>query len=377
LRDPDAPIVLFLKQMSRSRKAPLSLEPISAPTVSGSIQSSLVFISHDSRDAALAEAFSKLLSSVSCGVLKSFRSSDHRTTQGIEYGVEWYPTIRSKLAEAGDVVALLTQRGLDRPWILFECGIARGKLDERGRQETKIKGLALGIPLSRIVGPFAQFQNCPFEIPAITKMVMELVKQIPNAEPDREAVEMQVKAFSEKATELLKEANQAPTENEQTPVDVTSVAKLFEEVKVMFQDLPSRMEGRIADVVRPFGRRRGRRLHPLMLEEMMDMGGDSEDPIGLLMAASMVREELPWFYEIAVEVYRAIKSGDSELADREIRRLRHIPEMLMRGPFLEESGSKEMHMVMMEFPRMVDHMARRYLEKKVRRAKPPKTATET
>lgn len=99
--------------MSKSRKAPLSLEPISAPTVSGSIQSSLVFISHDSRDAALAEAFSKLLSSVSCGVLKSFRSSDHRTTQGIEYGVEWYPTIRSKLAEAGDVVALLTQRGLD------------------------------------------------------------------------------------------------------------------------------------------------------------------------------------------------------------------------------------------------------------------------
>lgn len=208
-------------------------------------------------------------------------------------------------------------------------------------------------------------------------MVMELVKQIPNAEPDREAVEMQVEAFSEKATELLKEANQAPTENEQTPVDVTSVAKLFEEVKVMFQDLPSRMEGRIADVVRPFGRRRGRRLHPLMIEEMMDMGGDSDDPIGLLLAASMVREELPWFYEIAVEAYRAIKSGDSELADREIRRLRHIPEMLMRGPFMEESGSKEMHMLMMEFPRMVDHMARRYLEKKVRRAKPPKTATET
>ena len=35
---------------------------------------SLVFISHDSRDAELAEAFSKLLSSVSAGVLKSFRS---------------------------------------------------------------------------------------------------------------------------------------------------------------------------------------------------------------------------------------------------------------------------------------------------------------
>ena len=38
----------------------------------------LVFISHDSRDAEFAEAFSKLLSSVSAGVLKSFRSSDRK-----------------------------------------------------------------------------------------------------------------------------------------------------------------------------------------------------------------------------------------------------------------------------------------------------------
>ncbi len=46
---------------------------------------SLVFISHDSRDAELADAFSKLLSSVSAGVLKSFRSSDRKGSQGIEY----------------------------------------------------------------------------------------------------------------------------------------------------------------------------------------------------------------------------------------------------------------------------------------------------
>ena len=51
---------------------------------------SLVFISHDSRDDELAKAFSKLLSSVSAGVLKSFRSSDRRGSQGIAYGTEWY-----------------------------------------------------------------------------------------------------------------------------------------------------------------------------------------------------------------------------------------------------------------------------------------------
>jgi len=363
--------------MSKTRKQLLPLNPTAVPTKPSSPASSLVFISHDSRDAGLAEAFSKLLSSVSCGVLKSFRSSDHRTTQGIEYGVEWYPAIITKLAEAGDVVALLTQRSLERPWILFECGIARGKLDERGRRETKIKGLALGIPLSRVVGPFAQFQNCPFETPAITKMVMELVGQIPNSEPDREAIEIQVKAFLEKATELLNDVDTGPTEDEQTPVDATSVAKLFEEVKVMFQDLPSRMEARISDAVRPFGRRKGRHFHPMMFEDMMHEGGD--DTIGMLLAASMVHDEMPWLYEIILEIYRAVESGDTQEAERQIKRLHRLREKLMRGPLMEEFGSKDMHMFMMEFPHMIEHMAHRCLENKksTRQRKNPKIDGET
>jgi hypothetical protein len=206
-------------------------------------------------------------------------------------------------------------------------------------------------------------------------MVMELVAQIPNAEPDREAIEMQVKTFSQKATELLKDADQAPIENEQSPVDDTSVAKIFEEVKVMFQDLPSRMEERIADAVRPFGRRRGRRFHPLIMEEIMHMGVDSDDPIGLLVAASMVRDEMPWFYEVALEAYRAIKSGDSDSVEREIGRLRRLPDMLMRGPFMEEMG-KDMQMLVMELPRMFNHLTHRYLERKVRRVKSSKSSGE-
>jgi hypothetical protein len=51
----------------------------------------LVFISHDTRDVELAEEFSNLLKSASAGALKSFRSSDKKGTQGIEYGLDWYP----------------------------------------------------------------------------------------------------------------------------------------------------------------------------------------------------------------------------------------------------------------------------------------------
>ena len=115
----------------------------------------LVFISHDTRDAEIAESFSKLLSSVSAGVLKSFRSSDKKGTQGMEYGVEWYPEIMRKLDEASDIVCLLTHNSVNRPWILYEAGVAKGKLNNT------VLGVAVGIPLNKANnGPFAQFQNC-------------------------------------------------------------------------------------------------------------------------------------------------------------------------------------------------------------------------
>src|SRR6266436_5378126 len=60
----------------------------------------LVFISHDSRDADLAEAFGNLLTDASGGILKSFRSSDRKGNAGIEYGQEWYRAIMQKLDDA-------------------------------------------------------------------------------------------------------------------------------------------------------------------------------------------------------------------------------------------------------------------------------------
>jgi hypothetical protein len=118
--------------------------------------------------------------------------------------------------------------------------------------------------LSRVsTGPFALFQNCEDTDEAQTKLVMQLVRRIPNAEPDREVIEMQVKSFRQKAAEILKELDSDVQEEEPSGED--SVAKLFEEIKLMFQELPSRVEGRLD----PHRRKKFRRFHPMMLEEAM------------------------------------------------------------------------------------------------------------
>jgi len=96
----------------------------------------LVFISHDARDAELAEAFSKLLKSVSAGMI-NFRSSEKKGSGGIDFGDEWYTRLMARLQSTSDVVCLFTERSLERPWIFFEAGVAKGKLN------TPVVGVAL------------------------------------------------------------------------------------------------------------------------------------------------------------------------------------------------------------------------------------------
>lgn len=314
--------------------------------------SPLVFISHDSRDADLAEAFGKLLKSVSAGMIKTFRSSDTKGTDGIDYGEEWYKRLMKELQSTSDVVCLFTERSLDRPWILFEAGVAKGKLN------TQVTGVALGIPLGRVSsGPFYHFMNMDDSEKALTKLVRQLAARIPSLELDDDVVQAQVAAFKTTEAAILKDLNagggKKATKEEE---DATSIAKLVEEMKV----LPTRISERMSEMGDPYRRRKMRRFHPIMFDELMHMSGEPGDPVGILMAASLIREDAPWLYELAMEVYRAVKTGDAEAIESEMRRLHRFSEISMRGPFMEEFGfgGKEAHLFFMEFPRMLEHMLR-------------------
>jgi len=310
----------------------------------------LVFISHDTRDAELAEAFSNLLKSVSAGVLKSFRTSDRRGNQGIEYGVEWYPEIIKNIQGASDVVCLLTKRSVDRPWILFEAGMAKGKLD------TPILGVALGIELKDASsGPFAQFQNCSDDEDSLTKLVFQLVNRIPNSEPDKDTIKFQVGKFRQAITEIMKKLDGTPTEGgKKSAANIKEIenssAKLFEEIKIMFQDLPSRIERANP----PEGRRRKRRFHPGMFEEMIHF---SKDPkIGVKMALSLYREKMPWIYDEGILLLSKLEASKTPSTTK--RLFHDFEELLMRStrnPFVEEFliDDKEEFVLFMELPRVI------------------------
>lgn len=322
-------------KLSRAQPKTIPSESLRSETESISRSTkTLVFISHDSRDADMAEAFANLLTDVSAGTLKSFRSSDKKGTSGIEFGTEWYTAIMSQLDDATDVVALLTQRSIDRPWILYEAGVAKGKLD------TNVLGIALGVPLDKVSsGPFGQFQNCADDEESLTKLVMQLLNRNPDAAPRQEAVQRQVKVFSETAAKILQGKDNGTTKLPAN-TDESNIAKLFEETKIMIRELPSRVDERVRVASRRNGVKLGRKFHPMMFEEILhhpqfSSKGDG-GALGWLIFISTIRDDIPWLYEAGLELYRALRSKKMSAIMEARDRFMHLSDFTFQGPLFQE-----------------------------------------
>lgn len=345
--------------LKTEKSVPATGKPVS-PSLSSAPQA-LVFMSHDSRDADLAEEFDNLLRDASGGMLKSFRSSDKKGTAGMEYGDEWYNAIMSKLGTATDVVALLTPHSLDRPWILYEAGVAKGKIGG------KVLGLVIGVPFERAnTGPFYQFQNCPDDEEALTGLVTQLIKRNPGAEPRPQAVKLQVRAFRERVAALQKKRGAMGVAPQPGRLDESALAKLFEDVKAMFRDLPEKVEAKVQENI---GRRRPmgvRMFDPMMLDELLFNPDVRETPGGesaaWLMLGSMMDPDIPWVHELAMEMYRATSSNDPEriAATREHAR-RTLKVISKSRPWRHMMREEDLETVLMNrhLPEVLEHFLER------------------
>ena len=229
--------------------------------------------------------------------------------------------------------------------------MAKGKLD------TPILGVALGIELKDASsGPFAQFQNCGDDEDSLTKLVFQLVKRIPNSEPDKDTIKFQVGKFKQSISDILKKLD-TPTKKDggtKPSADVRDIenssAKLFEEIKIMFQDLPSRIER--ANPTE--SRKRRRRIHPGMLEEMIHMTKDGK--LGIRIALSFYREKMPWVYDEGILLLNKIEGSKTPATIK--RHLHEFEELLMvstRNPMMEEflMEDKEDYFLLMELPKVI------------------------
>lgn len=116
-----------------------------------------VLISHAHDERLLAEAWKTLLSTVSQGAITPWYSSDRQPGGGMQIGEEWREHLRREILKTNYVLAVVSPQSRDRPWILYECGlaggIAQGRQDING--QSSLTGVVIPILYSMTAGDLA------------------------------------------------------------------------------------------------------------------------------------------------------------------------------------------------------------------------------
>jgi len=264
----------------------------------------------------------------------------------IEAGKRWAEAIAKELEASNFGIICITRENVASPWVLFEAGALAKSL-----QGSKVIPLLLDLEIRDITGPLAQFQAKKVDKAGVSEIIDSI-----------NAVE---KSVSEVQAKKLFEALWPEFEKHVQSIPKTATAtkpsrpqhEILEELVTSIRSLDSRFREVSDESPRAFRHRRFR-FHPMMMHEIMHMIGEKPgDPIGILVLASLVREEMPWLYELGMEAYRAACSGLPEETKRAFRRFRRASELFMKGPFPPEEMGFDPQMLHM-MVRELDHLLR-------------------
>jgi len=277
----------------------------------------------------------------------------------ISAGDRWAQAIAGELEASNFGIICVTPENLSSEWVLFEAGAL-----SKSMQDAKVIPLLFGLELSDISGPLAQFQAKKVDQNGLLEVV-KAINDVAENKTSAETVKKLVPAlWSQLEESLSKIPNADPSDNPMRPQ-----TEILEELVGGVRNLEGRMRNfdMMMDEPNIRSQRKRRRFHPMMFEEFMHFGLDEEnDPISLLIIAGLLREDFPWLSEILVESYREIKNGGKKELDKAIHRLKRATKAMRNAPFMEElyGNSKEMHMVVMELPHMLDNFFNRYAKRK-------------
>ncbi len=267
----------------------------------------------------------------------------------ISAGDRWAQAIAGELEASNFGIICITPENLHSEWVLFESGaLSKSMLD------AKVIPLLYGLEISDLSGPLSQFQAQKLEESGIMEIVQS-INNVSDTKTSEHIVEQVVPALWPR----LREALESIPDTEPSEKHMRPQHEILEELVTSVRGINSRM-GELGDLAgrdEGYKRRRIRRIHPRMLDEMaMIASREGGGPLHLLMLAGLYREDLPWLAEILTETYREIRDGRSEMAERTIARLPRMMEHMMHSKMFFElsGGSKELMMLTEDLPMMLE-----------------------
>lgn len=261
----------------------------------------------------------------------------------IDAGDRWSVEIAKELDACSFGVTCVTAENVSSPWILFEAG-ALAKSMEKGR----VLPLLLDLDVREISGPLAQFQAKKAEREGLFDTILSLNKNSAAPEP-----EDRVKALFEALWPQL-DVKIAEIPKKATPSkQARSQSEILEELVTSVRNLDNRYRDDEMSLRGPRGSKRAH-MRAIMADELMHRSVDGPaDPINILVAASQYREEFPWVYQLATEMYDALKGKNKQSVHRAASRLQDAVQMIARGPFSSEFEDRNFYMMAKTIDRLV------------------------
>lgn len=254
----------------------------------------------------------------------------------IQAGERWSIEIAKELENCNFGVICITRENLSSPWILFEAGALA-----KSMQDGRVIPLLLDLDFKEVSGPLAQFQAKKADNTGIKELVVSLNKAASAPVPDAQLD----KLFPALWSDLEKQITSIPKSGTPTKHNRPQ-GEILEELVSSVRSVEMRVRD-VMDDDSIFRKRRRLRIHPVMMQEFMHrITGGRRDPIQILFVASLLRDDAPWIYELALDAYNALRSGRREQGQKAIRRFIDTLEMLQRGPFSEELGIDRMTLKM-------------------------------
>lgn len=264
----------------------------------------------------------------------------------ISAGERWGLEVAKELDDSTFGVTCITSENLIAPWLLFEAGALA-----KSMQEGRVVPLLLDIDFREISGPLAQFQAKKVERGGIwdTVCAINKISSAPVAEGRLNSLfEALWPDFEKQVLEIPKKENASkPTRPQGEVLEelVSGVRNLDVRFRDMMDEEPS---------VRRYPRSK---IRSVMIDEIIHkFMSDKTDPVAILIATSVFKDEFPWIYELGSELYRSMSSQRGSRVRLAQENLIKGIEVVRRGPFMEGPGvdRRAMHFLLTELERLPD-----------------------
>ncbi|PWG81185.1 TIR domain-containing protein [Pararcticibacter amylolyticus] len=300
------------------------------------------------------------------------------SSEDIDKGARWSTDIAKELENSTFGLLCVTKENLNAPWLSFEAGALSKTMDK-----SLVSPFLFDIKRSEVNGPILQFQSTIFEKEDIKKLLNSMNKACGEGCISNTMLE---KAFDVWYPTLecdllaLKDISDDSEENANAPAPKIHTAEILEEIlelsrnnqKLLRNPEPKTIES-IEEIKKLVAeqhvrneknnelRRMSRNLHPMFIEEILHVPPRAgKNYWGLLMVLGLLRNDLPWIYDLGKELIDILKSTSNKEDKQEaIETFRMMMETSLEHPMMREFyGTRKDLMFVKEFPYIVN----RYLE---------------